>query len=864
MNFYILNRQEEVVGILSNEGENGFLYSAILKEAINKMNTLEMDVASIGIEVAEVKPENYILFKDNVGDWKNFIIREVEESHGTAFNKHVYSECSSQELIDYVVETELQGQTLTPSGLFDRVIQGTRWEAGEIDVLPAVPFPAETKNKTVLEVIHSIADTFNLKIKFRIEVMGGAITRRLVDIKHDIGNDYGKRFEYTKDITSIERKVESTKLKTAIIPYGAIPEETEKESEVKDNPPKEGTAGEEKPKKPPIDIRNIKWEKPANPVNKPLGQNYLEIPEATAQWGYKDNAGNMKPRFIYYENTEMKTPEELIQKAYEVLSDIAKPVTNYKLDVLDLFALTGDDELSFESVRLGDIVSVIDKAFKPAILLRTSIISREIDLLEPKNSKIELGSFIRNLVDSQATESQTNAVQNLINYTLDTGLSSIESKVTDVSKDFEAFKKVYSSNELNYNWIKNSDFSNSLKYYDVWNGSDLHIENIHEIPFFNCGGSSTKGNFTQTIEGGNQLLNNNVTLSAFVYGQGILSIEIHYKDLQGNPQFKGINSDVIPVHDGWGRFSLTGAIKQEPFMQEVTGVYVSFIANGYGLWTGLQLNLGTAPSKYVKNPHDKYGRGIYDQVRKVSDEAFKNGLGYVYLEEEDGVWVYDKPQDGKPTKMTALKGGMLAIGHWNMQTQQWDMDTFINGQYVNASCINTGKLNADLIKTGKIQSLDGSVQINMEDGRFSLGVAGNGNTTHLSNDSFSINYADGSYTRMDKDGFSWYRNGMSRPYHCLATTISFVASGNPDSDITIQLPDVFKGKDFSAQAVLSDTYADSWNMTEPWVVQRMVTLVSGKDINAGTVTVKGYRTDKNYKTGEYRRKPVAGVLFVIG
>lgn len=861
-----------MVGVLSNEGHNSFLSSAVMKESLKEMDTLDLKVESLGVEVAEAKEENYVLFQDLTGAWKNFIIREVNEVHGTEAMKEVYAEDSSQELIDYTFLEELQGQEMSPASLLGIILHGTRWEVGEVDNIPPVSFPQETMKKTVLECIHLIVETFNLQLRFRIEVAGNKIIGRYVDIKKHIGSNYGKRFEYSKDIEKIERKVQSTSLKTAIIPFGAVPEDKEEENagadseaKLKDNIQKaEGETEaepEEKPKKPPIDITGIQWSKPDKPLDKPFGQNYLEIPEATAQWGYMDKEGKMKPRFLLYENTECKTPEELIQKAYEVLRDISKPVTNYKLEVIDLFALTRDTSLSFETVKLGDMVSVIDHEFTPAIQIRTSIINREVDLLLPENTKIELGSYVRNLVDSESSQQ----IQDMIDTSLSTGLEGIEDKVIDVSNTFEQFKKDYSSNDINFNWIRNSNFLNGQKYWRTFvaEGSNLEEVDVDDIPYFTRAIklSGTSG-IDQPIENCKNILDNNITLSAFVKGSGVLSVEMFYLKKDGNPNTAEYVSKEIKS-DAWQRYSFSIALATPEDADKIVEVFVQYKPLGTSLITGVQLNLGTVAGKYQPNPADKYGKGVYDQIRAVSNAEFKNGLGYVYLEEEDGLWVYDKPSNNQPTKMTALKGGMLGIGNWNPQTQQWDINTFIDGNMVNASCINTGKLNADLIKTGSISSLDGSVQINMENGRFSLGVGGSGSSAQLSNEQLKFLYSDGSYTLMNKDGFKWFGAGNSRAYHCLATTIGFTASGDPNNDITITLPPEFKGKNFTAQAVLSDTYAGSWDYGEPWVVQRMVVLVSGKDTANGTVTVKGYRTDKNYKTDAYRRSTVAGILIVI-
>lgn len=855
MILYTLNRNEEIVGILSNEGDNNFLSSAILKEEENGGNTFDFEVSSLSSEVEHIKEENYVLFKDLTKEWHMFIIKEIEELHNEQTVKSVYCESANQELLDSIYEGEMKGAKGTAREFLMLALQNTRWEIGSLDNTTSMIFPYETKNKSVLEVVHLIRQAFGLKAKFRVDVTGNKITNRLVDLKEQLGSNLGKRFEFTKDIVEVKRTVSTTDLKTAIIPVGGTPEpEEDSDSELKDNFQNE--------EKQPIDITGVAWKKPTNPIDKPLGQNYIEIPEATAQWGYKSPDGEMLPRVTYYEFTDITEPEELMAEAYERLKKISKPVTNYTLNVVDLFALTGDEELSFESVKLGDYVTVIDKEFNPPIKLRTSIVRREVDLLEPENTVIELGSFIRNLVDSESAIQLEDKIQSAVGGTLDR----LESMVTDVSGNFDKFQKEYSSNEIDTNMIRNSDFRNNLKYYEA--RGTYNLWDLYDIPYFDTGVSLGVGTseVIQMIEGeeAKSLLNNNVTFSAFVKGTGQLMIGIHYKDNATQSKQVYYNSSTFNSNGKWKRYSLSTALKPPADFGSLQGISVRFktTAQQKSYVTGYMLNYGVVAGKYKKHTSDKYGKGVYDQVREVSNTAFHSGNGYVYLEEEDGLWVYDKPANGNPSKMTALKGGMLGIGNWNNQTQKWDIATFIDGKQVNASCINTGTLNADLVKTGTIQSLDKTVQININNGAFKIGGQ-NGKAVQITNDYVRTNHSNGSYSQMSSEGFYRYNSGTKKEYHHLATVIGFTASGTPESDITVQLPDEFKGKEFTAQAVLSDTYTDSWNYGEPWVLQRMVVYVTGKDYDNARVSIRGYRTDKNYSTGAYRHHVVAGMLIVI-
>ncbi|MDM0781011.1 hypothetical protein QTI14_13800, partial [Clostridium perfringens] len=106
MDLYILNKADKVVCVVSSEGENNFLASAKMKEAVNQMNTLEFDIFSLGAYVQEVREENSVLFQDDYGTWRNFIIKEITEIHDSTENKSVYAEDSSQELIDDVILNE--------------------------------------------------------------------------------------------------------------------------------------------------------------------------------------------------------------------------------------------------------------------------------------------------------------------------------------------------------------------------------------------------------------------------------------------------------------------------------------------------------------------------------------------------------------------------------------------------------------------------------------------------------------------------------------------------------------------------------------------------------------------------------------
>lgn len=135
----------------------------------------------------------------------------------------------------------------------------------------------------------------------------------------------------------------------------------------------------------------------------------------------------------------------------------------------------------------------------------------------------------------------------------------------------------------------------------------------------------------------------------------------------------------------------------------------------------------------------------------------------------------------------------------------------------------------------------------------------------IQKDRLAMEFEDGTKCTIDRNGFGYQENGQTYPYRSMIDVVGFTTEGDPNNFHWVQLPNKYKNKRFKTMAVLSDTWDDSWNWGEPWVLQRMVVFVNqdNVDFSNARVPVIGYRTDKNYSTGERRNKPIAGVLIII-
>ncbi|MFD2387106.1 phage tail spike protein [Enterococcus rivorum] len=85
-----------------------------------------------------------------------------------------------------------------------------------------------------------------------------------------------------------------------------------------------------------IEFDKVEWKKSkGKPLDKPKGQNWLEIPEMTKQYGIPLSNGDMRRRekVIIFDDEE--DAEKLLQKTYQALIDYSRPLVQFKTEILD-------------------------------------------------------------------------------------------------------------------------------------------------------------------------------------------------------------------------------------------------------------------------------------------------------------------------------------------------------------------------------------------------------------------------------------------------------------------------------------------------------------------------------------------------
>lgn len=339
-----------VLDLNENRIKNVETFNTIRKAIIGKLDTLEFETFDTHLK------KNYrILFKDLRQKWREYIISEITEIHDeTGIIYSIYCENSIIELRDYFIE-DRRIQSQTAQIALDRILENTNWTglSDSIGVASKVFY-----RQSVYESINDLLELFSCEIETKISVLGNKVTKRELHLKKEIGNDQGKRFSYTKDLLSIERKIKDD-IFTALFVYGKSQELTNEEGE--------STGGYSRR----IDFSEIN-----------NGKAYVENVEATKIYGF-----NGKTKFGKIELDDIDDKKTLLAEAKKLLDYYSKPRITYIATVLDLKSYG----FNMEGVSEGDKVVIRDRDLNISIKARITEIEENLD--EDEDTKLTIGNF---------------------------------------------------------------------------------------------------------------------------------------------------------------------------------------------------------------------------------------------------------------------------------------------------------------------------------------------------------------------------------------------------------------------------------------------------------------------------------------
>ena len=300
------------------------------------------------------------------------------------------------------------------------LLTGTNWSPR---------FIAETNPKSTnfyyistFDALKKVCKVWGLEMQFFVEMNGSQIGARYIDFKRKIGEAVGKRVVYGHNALEILQEIEKTNLYTALVGRGKGEQVSSAEDTGKDA---DGYGRK-------INFEEIVWSKAkGDPLDKPLGQKYLEIPEMTAKYGIKQPDGKMRPKIGFVEFSEEEDKNELIKQTYEALIESSRPKLTLKTSTVYL-----------KGVQIGDTIRVV--RHDRHLDYDTRIFEITFNRLNNESSDIKLGDRV--------SESNDAKVQSTVSKALDEFKAG---EFTEFVKKLPEF--IPSANGFNHNWYTSTD-----------------------------------------------------------------------------------------------------------------------------------------------------------------------------------------------------------------------------------------------------------------------------------------------------------------------------------------------------------------------------------------------------------------------
>ena len=301
--------------------------------------------------------------------WYAFEIRNCTIIMGDSYQQFTAEGLAISELTDCHIGEDREITEITARDALQSVIAGTDWQIGT-DTSTGVS-SCDIGRGSVWQAVNTIANNWNVYITPRVSIDSNGITGRYLDISTHGGTWRGLRLSIDKNMSDATVTYDDSELYTALYGYGG-------------SVPNDG-GGEEKSKE--VTFEKLTWAKTADHPAKPVGQKYLEWPEKTALYGR-----NGKPRFGFFQNTNIKDPEILLEKTWEQLKICSEPKITISGTCTDLKRLGYADV----PIMLHDLAVV---EIRPAgIILQREVIQVTIDLLDPTATTPTVGDSIPNII----------------------------------------------------------------------------------------------------------------------------------------------------------------------------------------------------------------------------------------------------------------------------------------------------------------------------------------------------------------------------------------------------------------------------------------------------------------------------------
>ena len=321
MKLFLFNNDEKLIGTVSP-------LEGIQNEEINKIQTIECTVVYSEL----IEKASYIGHKD-YSDNRIFHMYKIDHVTKTSTTDvkivGVHTFFDDMESDGYVKDFRPTNRELV--GVLTTILDGSRWQLGTVNIQRR--YTGNFYYVTRKEALSKLIEATQIEIKPRLEFSRGKITGRYLDVFTRLGGRNGKVFVHGRDLLTVSEKKSQGAIYTAIVGRGKG-EETDT-----------GGYGRR------ISFKDVEWRRTSGqPVDKPVGQEYVEIPAMTKLYGFEKGT---KPRIKIVEFQDETDKEKLLRLSYEWLEKNSRMQVEYSAKVLNVGNLELGDTVGIFNPKLG-------------------------------------------------------------------------------------------------------------------------------------------------------------------------------------------------------------------------------------------------------------------------------------------------------------------------------------------------------------------------------------------------------------------------------------------------------------------------------------------------------------------------------
>ncbi|MCT0497721.1 peptidase M23 [Lactococcus cremoris] len=324
-NILFLDKMQQVI---KSYDSNEFIECVQTKEITTNASELMNDTLSVSLPFDEtIKDASYIAVNDTKEQEFSLyrILTAKDEDNLLSFEAINFA---VDELDNFIIK-DIRPKNRSFSDVINQLLSdsGCDWVLGICEPIKTVSSTFYyTSMREALKALQELGAEFT----FSIEITGNKITKKIIHCYNQIGKITNKRFEYGEEVLKIVHQQDRTNIVTALIGRG-------KGEEVGDGYGRR------------LEFSDVEWRKPnGKPLDKPKGQNWIEYPEMTKEYGIPSN-GKMLPRKTVVVFDDVEDASELLQKTYDQLAYYCRPLVQFSTEIL------GSDSIgNTVSIHRGD------------------------------------------------------------------------------------------------------------------------------------------------------------------------------------------------------------------------------------------------------------------------------------------------------------------------------------------------------------------------------------------------------------------------------------------------------------------------------------------------------------------------------